>query len=90
MGGYSFYVYNIAYLSFDCNSFFYLSYVWHYSTILHFEWLPLLVILMIQNQVSLFGDEQIMRTYAKDIKRETRMEKAALMLKKGKINRNEV
>ncbi len=38
----------------------------------------------------MFGDEQIMRTYAKDIKRETRMEKAALMLKKGKINRNEV
>ena len=34
--------------------------------------------------MSLFDDEQIMRTYEKDIKRETLMEKAILMLKKGK------
>ena len=40
--------------------------------------------------MSLFDDEQIMRTYAKDIKRETLMEKAILMLKKGKINIDEV
>ncbi len=40
--------------------------------------------------MSLFDDEQIMRTYAKDIKRETLMEKAILMLKKGKINMDEV
>ncbi len=31
-----------------------------------------------------------MRTYTKDIKRETLMEKAVLMLKKGKINMDEV
>ncbi|MCI8835291.1 MAG: hypothetical protein HFH24_07945 [Ruminococcus sp.] len=31
-----------------------------------------------------------MRTYAKDIKRETLMEKAIFMLKKGKINIDEV
>ena len=31
-----------------------------------------------------------MRTYAKDIKRETLIEKAILMLKKGKINIDEV
>ena len=40
--------------------------------------------------MSLFDDEQIMRTYAKDIKRETLMEKAMLMLQKGKINIDEV
>ena len=40
--------------------------------------------------MSLFDDEQIMRTYEKDIKRETLMEKAILMLKKGKINIGEV
>ena len=40
--------------------------------------------------MSLFDDEQIMRTYTKDIKRETLMEKAILMLKKGKINIDEV
>ena len=40
--------------------------------------------------MSLFDDEQIMRTYEKDIKRETLMEKAILMLKKGKINIDEV
>ncbi len=40
--------------------------------------------------MSLFDDEQIMRTYEKDIKRETLMEKAALMLKKGKINIDEI
>ena len=40
--------------------------------------------------MSLFDDEQIMRTYAKDIKRETLMEKAILMIKKGKINIDEV
>ena len=40
--------------------------------------------------MSLFDDEQIMRTYAKDIKRETLIEKAILMLKKGKINIDEV
>ncbi len=40
--------------------------------------------------MSLFDDEQIMRTYAKDIKREALMEKAILMLKKGKINIDEV
>ncbi len=40
--------------------------------------------------MSLFDDEQIMRTYEKDIKRETLMEKAMLMLKKGKINIDEV
>ena len=36
--------------------------------------------------MSLFDDEQIMRTYAKDLKRETLIEKAILMLKKGKIH----
>ena len=40
--------------------------------------------------MSLFDDEQIMRTYARDIKRETLMEKASLMLQKGKINLEEV
>ncbi|MCM1113468.1 MAG: hypothetical protein NC399_09465, partial [Muribaculum sp.] len=40
--------------------------------------------------MSLFDDEQIMRTYAKDIKRETLMEKATLMLKKGKIGIDEI
>ena len=40
--------------------------------------------------MSVFDDELIMRTYAKDIKREARMEKAILMLKKGKINIDEV
>ena len=40
--------------------------------------------------MSLFDDEQIMRTYAKDLKRETLIEKAILMLKKGKININEI
>ncbi|MCH5342458.1 MAG: hypothetical protein J1E64_00355 [Acetatifactor sp.] len=40
--------------------------------------------------MSLFDDEQIMRTYAKDIARETLIEKATLMLKKGKINIDEV
>lgn len=40
--------------------------------------------------MSLFDDEQIMKTYTKDIKRETLMEKAILMLKKGKINIDEV
>ena len=40
--------------------------------------------------MSLFDDEQIMRTYEKDIKRETLIEKAILMLKKGKINIDEV
>lgn len=40
--------------------------------------------------MSLFDDGQIMRTYAKDIKRETLMEKAMLMLKKGKITIDEV
>ncbi len=40
--------------------------------------------------MSLFDDKQIMRTYEKDIKRETLMEKAILMLKKGKINIDEV
>jgi len=45
---------------------------------------------VISIMMSLFDDEQIMRTYAKDIKRETLMEKAVLMLKKGKINIEEV
>lgn len=40
--------------------------------------------------MSLFDDEQIMRTYAKDFARETLIEKATLMLKKGKINIDEV
>ena len=40
--------------------------------------------------MSLFDDEQIMRTYAKDIAREALIEKATLMLKKGKINIDEV
>ncbi len=40
--------------------------------------------------MSLFDDEQIMRTYEKDIKRETLIEKSILMLKKGKINIDEV
>ena len=40
--------------------------------------------------MSLFDDEQIMRTYEKDLKRETLMEKATLMLKKGKINIDEI
>lgn len=45
---------------------------------------------VISIMMSLFDDEQIMRTYAKDIKREALMEKASLMLKKGKINIEEV
>ena len=40
--------------------------------------------------MSLFDDEQIMRTYEKDLKRETLMEKATLMLKKGKISIDEI
>ena len=40
--------------------------------------------------MSLFDDEQIMRTYAKDIARETLIEKATIMLKKGKISIDEV
>ncbi len=40
--------------------------------------------------MSLFDDEQIMRTYEKDIKRETLIEKAIFMLKKGKINIDEL
>lgn len=34
--------------------------------------------------MSLFDDEQIMKTYTKNIKREALLEKAMLMLKKGK------
>ena len=40
--------------------------------------------------MSLFDDEQIMKTYEKDLKRETLMEKASLMLKKGKISIDEI
>ena len=40
--------------------------------------------------MTLFDNEQIMRTYARDIKKETLMEKAALMIKKGKISIDEV
>ena len=40
--------------------------------------------------MSLFDDEQIMRTYAKDLAKEKLMEKAILMLKKGKMNMNEI
>ena len=40
--------------------------------------------------MSLFDEEQIMKTYWKDMERETLMEKAMLMLKKGKINIDEV
>ncbi len=42
------------------------------------------VVEIVTIMMSLFDDEQIMRTYAKDIKRETLMEKAIFMLKKGK------
>ena len=40
--------------------------------------------------MSLFDDEQIMRTYAKDIKRETLMENAKHMLKMGKLTVEEI
>ena len=40
--------------------------------------------------MSLFDDEQIMRTYAKDIKRETLMENARHMLKIGKLTVEEI
>ena len=40
--------------------------------------------------MTLFDNEQIMRTYARDIKKETLMEKAALMIKKRKISIDEV
>ena len=40
--------------------------------------------------MSLFDEEQIMRTYAKDMAREMLIEKATLMLKKGKISIDEV
>ena len=40
--------------------------------------------------MNLFDNEQIIRTYARDIKREALMEKASLMLQKGKINLEEV
>ena len=40
--------------------------------------------------MSLFDDEQIMKTYTKNIKREALLEKAMLMLKKGKINIDEI
>lgn len=40
--------------------------------------------------MSLFNDEQIMRTYAKDIKRETLMENAKHMLKMGKLTVEEI
>ena len=40
--------------------------------------------------MSLFDDEQIMRTYEKDIKRETLMENARHMLKMGKFTVDEI
>ncbi len=40
--------------------------------------------------MSLFDEEQIMRTYAKDMAREMLIEKATLMLKKGKISIDEI
>ena len=40
--------------------------------------------------MSLFDDEQIMRTYAKDIKKETLMENAKHMLKMGKLTVEEI
>ena len=40
--------------------------------------------------MNLFDNEQIIRTYARDIKREALMEKASLMLQKRKINLEEV
>lgn len=52
--------------------------------------MPLLVILMIQNQVSLFGDEQIMRTYAKDMERETTKRNVITMIEKGRIKVEEI
>ena len=38
----------------------------------------------------LFNDEQIMRTYAKDMKRQTLMENAKHMLKMGKLTVEEI
>ena len=40
--------------------------------------------------MSLFDDEQIMRTYEKDLKRETLMENAKHMLKMGKLTVEEI
>ena len=40
--------------------------------------------------MSLFNDEQIMRTYEKDLKRETLMENAKHMLKMGKLTVEEI
>ena len=40
--------------------------------------------------MSLFDDEQIMRTYAKDIAKETEREMAARMIKKGKMTLEEI
>ena len=40
--------------------------------------------------MSLFDDEQIMRTYAKDIEKETARKKAKLMLSNGRITIEEM
>ncbi len=40
--------------------------------------------------MSLFDDEQIMKTYTKDIKRKTLMENAKHMLKMGKLTVEEI
>ncbi len=40
--------------------------------------------------MSLFDDEQIMRTYAKDMARETTKRNAITMLKKGRISAEEI
>ena len=45
---------------------------------------------MVTIMMSLFDDEQIMRTYAKDIKKETLMENAKHMLKMGKLTVEEI
>jgi len=40
--------------------------------------------------MSLFDDEQIMRTYEKDLKRETERETAERMIRKGKMTLEEI
>jgi len=40
--------------------------------------------------MSLFDDEQIMRTYAKDMARETSKRNAITMLKKGRVSVEEI
>ena len=40
--------------------------------------------------MSLFDDEQIMRTYAKDIKKETERKTAEQMIRKGKMTLEEI